>query len=348
MKVRITSPVRILPSLSLLLVVLLSFTSCFYQRQRSEAWEMEGEDADSLGFVSEHHFSVGYTFSVQTDSLQLCTEIPSRAQLLSVVPDSVSVRCNDVLIVAQICMVPEDEVDSVWVKVARDQATQGWLRESALLRSVAPDDPISVAIFRFSGNHVRGTLILVSVVLFFLFLQFLYSYMRSFCLRRDEERPYRTFWSAVFSPYPTLLRITMSGSAVFYASMQLFAPHQWADFYFHPTLNPFAVSPLLGAFLFSVWTLLLFFLATADDAFRQLGFVQFVLYMVLTVTILAILYLFFSLTTLVFVGYPLCLLFIVWSVCRYLSRLSPRYRCGECGKPFHAKGFCPHCGARNE
>ena len=70
--------------------------------------------------------------------------------------------------------------------------------------------------------------------------------------------------------------------------------------------------------------------------------------MMLTVTTLAILYLFFSLTTLVFVGYPLCLLFIVWSVYRYLSRLSPRYRCGECGKPFHEKGFCPHCGARNE
>lgn len=338
---------RLFKPISLLLVVLLSFTSCFYQHHRSEAWETEGT-ADSLEFAMKHHFTVGYTFRVQTDSLHLCTEIPSRAQLLAVVPDSVSVYRSDVLIVAQVCMVPEDEVDSVWVKVARDQDTQGWLRESSLLCSVSPDDPISIAIYKFSGNHVRGTLILTSVVLFFLFLQFLYSYMRSFCLSADSERPSRAFWSVLYSPYPTLLRITMSGAAVFYASMQLFAPHQWAEFYFYPTLNPFAVSPLLGAFLFSVWTLLLFFMAMADDAFRQLGFVQFVLYILQSITVLAILYLFFSLTTLVFVGYPLCLVFIGWSVYRYLTRLHPCYRCGRCGKPFHMKGTCPHCGTQND
>lgn len=332
----------------LFMAVLLSFTSCFYQQQRTDAWDMEGESVDSLDFMAKHHYTVGYTFCVQADSMSICTEIPSRAQLLSVVPDSVYVCCSDILIVADVSVVPEDCVDSVWIKVARDQDTQGWIRESSLLRSVAPDDPISIAIFKFSGNHVRGTLLLAAIVLFVLTLQLLYSYMCSFCRSMGEERPSRTFWSAVYSPYPTLLRITMSGAAVFYASMQLFAPQEWAGFYFHPTLNPFAVSPLLGAFLFSVWIMLLLFMAVIDDTSRQLRFVQFFFYMWLTVTVLAILYLFFSLTTLFFVGYPLCLVFVVWSFYRYFTKLSPRFRCGKCGKPFHTKGFCPHCGADNE
>ncbi|MDE5788422.1 MAG: zinc ribbon domain-containing protein, partial [Bacteroidaceae bacterium] len=58
---------------------------------------------------------------------------------------------NDPLVVAQIEIIPEDPMDSVWVKVARDQMTQGWIHESELLEAVVPDDPISQGIYIFSN-----------------------------------------------------------------------------------------------------------------------------------------------------------------------------------------------------
>lgn len=339
--------IRCFYHLSICLLALLCLNSCFYRHHREGAWDADSEQADSVDFFEKHHYTVGYTFVVQADSLSLCTEIPSRAQFLSVAPDSVMAYSADELIVSDFCIVPEDSVDSVWVKVARDQATQGWLRETTLLPSVSPDDPISIAIYNFSGNHVWGTFSLMGIVLFVLSIQFLF-YIRSAKGRQGDKGAKHFFWKSIYSPYPTLLRIVFSGSAVFYSSIQLFAPHMWSEFYFHPTLNPFAVPPLLGAFLFSVWIMLLFFFATLDDAFRQLSFGRFMLYMLLTITVLAILYLFFSLTTLVYLGYPLYLCFLLWSLFRYFKKLRPRFRCGKCGKPFHARGICPHCGSENE
>ena len=38
---------------------------------------------------------------------------------------------------------PADSVDSVWVKVARDQETMGWVHEKELLEKVVPVDSVS-------------------------------------------------------------------------------------------------------------------------------------------------------------------------------------------------------------
>lgn len=328
--------------------LVLQLSSCYYQHHRTDAWDADDTVSSTFDFVEKHHYSVGYNFVVQKNMLSLCTEIPSRAQQLSIMPDSVYVRKGDDIIVADIAIVQEDESDSVWVKVARDQETQGWVRESTLLPSVSPDDPISNAIYVFSGNHVWGTFLLVGIVLFTLFVQMWWRYVHQ---QRKDSR----FWAHVLVPlnfsicsiYPTLLRIALSGAAVFYASIQLFAPHVWADFYFDPTLNPFAVPPLLGAFLFSAWLILLFVFATVDDTFRQLSFGKSMLYLLYTITVLAILYLFFSLTTLVYVGYPFYFLFCVFSIYRYITKLRPRYRCGRCGMPIHDKGICPRCHTKN-
>ncbi len=339
---------RLFPILCCILAV-LSFNSCYYQQYRTDAWDVDDSASDSLDFVDQHHYSIGYNFVVQADSLPLCTEIPFRAQLLSVIPDSVTVHRYDDLVVAEIAIVPEDVTDSVWIKVARDQETQGWVKESLLLYSVSPDDPISIAIYKFSGNHLWGTFFLIGLVLV-VFLMHLVSsrQIRSTSSASSASHLKSPFLRTIFSPYPTLLRLTLSGSAVFYASLQLFAPQLWTEFYFHPTLNPFAVPPLLGAFLFSVWVMLIFFIATVDDCFRQLSVGRAVLYLLVTVTVLAVLYLFFSLSTLVYVGYPLFVLFCIYSVYHYIKRVRPRYRCGHCGAPLHEKGCCPYCGTNNE
>lgn len=375
--------VHVLSSVSkiLVLVCMLSLASCFSSHEE-DAFADERQDTlyvnlddtslvdnsekDSLlviassspkdSFALTHHYSIGYNFDVEIDSLSLCTEIPSRAQQLSVMPDSLSVYYGDILVVAEVQVVPEDSIDSVWVKVARDQSTQGWLRESDLLASVAPDDPISQAIYYFSGNHVFATLLLVIVVLFFLTTRFIKARAGSpkdgtsskiSLLSVKHYSPSQRL-TAVSSPYPIILCLTMGGAAVFYASMQLFVPDVWEEFYFHPTLNPFAEPALLGAFLVCVWLLLLFFIATVDDALRQLNLWQAFLYMLTMSTNLLLLYIFFSQATLLYIGYPLFLVYVYRVVKFYFERVNPKYHCGNCGKPLQKKGVCPHCGVLNK
>ena len=319
------------------LCILFCMQSCYYRQYTDATQDISEEKLDSMGFSRGHHYTVGFNFVVGVDSLELCTEIPSRAQQLTVMPDSIVVYDGDELIVAQIEVVPEDALDSVWVKVARDQLTQGWIRESQLLSSVVPDDPISLAIFFFSNNHVWITCLLA----FLSALMLLYRLVRF--RRFFDGAPMVT----VCSPFPLLLCLCMAGSAVFYSSMQLFAPQAWSDFYFHPTLNPFAVPPLLGAFLFSFWLLVLFFIAAVDDAIRQMRFSQVVAFVFSLITWMAVLYMFFSLTTLVYWGYPLYVLFAVFSIWMYFKHVRPLFSCGHCGRPLHRKGVCPYCGTQN-
>lgn len=330
-----------------MLVALLSMTlcSCYYRQQRTDAWDLNDTTLDSLAFAEHHHYTIGYNFLVRRDTLPLCTEIPSRAQQFTDVPDTVLLFRSDLIVVAQIEIVPEDSLDSIWVKVARDQETQGWVREHDLLPAVSPSDLISQAIYTFSGNHVWGTFLLAGILLLVVASRLWWSAHHK--QQGKALRWGRPSIGMLRSPYPVFLCLTMGGSAVFYSSMQLFVPHTWTEFYFHPTLNPFAVPALLGAFLFSVWAMLLFFMATIDDAIRQLSKLQALVYLFTIVTTLAILYLFFSLTTLIYLGYPLFLVFAVWLVRYYVVNIRARYRCGQCGKPLHDKGVCPHCGTLN-
>ena len=66
----------------------------------------------------------------------------------------------------------------------------------------------------------------------------------------------------ISSFYPTLLAVIVALSAAFYASIQLFAPETWREFYFHPSLNPFSQPLLLNIFLVLVWAMLIIGLAT--------------------------------------------------------------------------------------
>ena len=53
---------------------------------------------------------------------------------------------------ADIRIMSVDSIDSVWVQVARDQQTFGWIHESKLLPNVVPDDPniaIYIHLFRY-------------------------------------------------------------------------------------------------------------------------------------------------------------------------------------------------------
>jgi hypothetical protein len=147
--------------------------------------------------------------------------------------------------------------------------------------------------------------------------------------------------------YPTLLALFVAAAAVFYSTIQLVAPDSWRHYYYHPTLNPFAVPLHLGIFIFSVWALLLISLAAIDDIRRHLPFGETILYLFGLMGVCTINYVVFSISTLYYIGYPLLVIYVIIAVRRYIRKNRANYICGNCGQQLTNKGICPHCGANN-
>ena len=306
---------RLLLPLVLLLMSAMSLTSCYKQE---------------TGFTATHHYNQNYNFVVKADSMVIY-ENPDTA-----IYDSIIVYRGDQLVVAEIKTISNDTIDSVWVKLARDQMSQGWTRECDLLNGVAPDDPISQFIDLFSNNHLLLFLALVVIVTASYGLRKLY--------RRDA---YIVHFHDISSVLPTMLAILVATSATVYATILNFAPENWRHFYFHPTLNPFAVTPVIGLFVSLVWALIITGIAVVEDVMRRLPFGSAVLYLLGLAAICAVDYVVFSIFTLYYIGYVLLAAYIWFAVSR-LRLVLARYVCGNCGKRIPGLGKCPHCGAVNE
>ena len=306
---------RLLLPLVLLLMSAMSLTSCYKQE---------------TGFTATHHYNQNYNFVVKADSMVIY-ENPDTA-----IYDSIIVYRGDQLVVAEIKTISNDTIDSVWVKLARDQMSQGWTRECDLLNGVAPDDPISQFIDLFSNNHLLLFLALVVIV------------TASYGLRKLSRRDaYIVHFHDISSVLPTMLAILVATSATVYATIQNFAPENWRHFYFHPTLNPFAVMPVIGLFVSLVWALIITGIAVVEDVMRRLPFGSAVLYLLGLAAICAVDYVVFSIFTLYYIGYGLLAAYIWFAVSR-LRLVLARYVCGNCGKRIPGLGKCPHCGAVNE
>ena len=280
------------------------------------------------------HYDVDYNFVLAGDSLVLQEERPMHLLIVPEGADSSVVFRGDPLVVAQIEVIPEDSIDSVWVKVARDQLTQGWVHESALLAAVVPDDPISQGIHLFSDRHVIGAIAL------------LVAAIAAMLVRRMRRRRFHiVHFGDIASPYPMLLCLAFAAATVLYTSIQMFVPDLWAEFYFHPTLNPFGQPTMLAIFLTLAWLIVVLAIASLDEIRRSLPVAEAILYVLSLLAVLAALYLFFSLTTQYFLGYCLWMLYAAAALVRYLRRHRPRYRCAQCGAPMHDSETCPRCGA---
>lgn len=296
-----------------------------------DAWNLTDQQLDSISFSTTHHYSQGFNFVVKSDSLELYDETPMSTY------DSVTVYHGDRLVVAEIMTQPTDTIDSVWVKVARDQVTMGWIHESDLLDKVAPDDPISQFIDTFSDTHLLIFLSLVGVV------GALYG------LRLLMRRKARIIhFHDINSFYPTLLALLVASSATLYSSIQLFAPDSWRHFYYHPSLNPFSLPQHLALFVSSVWAIIIVGLAVVDDIRHQLPFAEAILYLCGLGAVCAVDYIVFSITTLYYVGYPLLIAYYVFSFRCYYRQATSHYVCGNCGAKLSKKGRCPVCGAINK
>ena len=312
-------------------LVMLLFSSCYnHGQQTPDAWDLTKQQIDSISFFTTHHYTQNYNFLVRASRLPLADALPLLAF------DTLYVLRGERVVVADIQVVPTDTIDSVWVKVARDQITQGWIRETELLAGVSPDDPISQFIDAFSDTHLLIFLALCVIV------GGVYAMRR--LLRRNA---YIVHFHDIDSPFPTVLCLLVSASATLYASIQNFGAESWRHFYYHPSLNPFALPWYLGIFVASVWAILIIAVASFDDTRRRLPAGDAVLYLAGLTAVCAVDYVVFSISTLYYVGYLLLAAYAVFALHCFFRYAHYRYRCGRCGQPLRHKGSCPHCGANN-
>lgn len=303
-----------------LILLCLLLTSCYYH----------GEDATL--------YEVGDNFELSADSMYLQSSQPLHFQPIDTLCEQLVIRYGDPLVVAETDIIPEDSVDSVWVKLARDQVTMGWVHQRDFLQSVVPDDPISRFIHLFSVKHLGVFSVIFAIALLTLLWQVF-----------SKRRPHVFFLRDILSVYPTILVITLAASALLYASIQHYIPQTWMLYYYHPTLNPFELPLILSLFLCSVWVLLVLALATIDEVRRQLPLPEAVLYLVSLLGCCILAYLLFTLAAhSPGGGYILFLLFALVLIVRYYRHSRPRYLCGNCGRKLVKLGKCPHCGAENQ
>lgn len=279
-----------------------------------DAWDLTRQQLDSISFYTTHHYTQNFNFVVTGDSLVVVAQQPEDMAVPDVVSveiqtesgeyhkDSITLLRNERIVVADIKTVPSDTIDSVWVKVARDQLTFGWVHESELLSKVSPDDPISQFIDFFSDAHLL------------IFLAFCVVVVAAYGIRRLLRRGAKiVHFNDIPSFYPTALCLLVASSAVLYSSIQLFGAETWRHFYYHPSLNPFALPFWLGVFVSSVWAIVIVAIATVDDVTRQLPLGASILYLSGLGAICAVCYVVFSITTLYYAGYPLLIAYYVFA-----------------------------------
>lgn len=328
------------------IIPLMVLTSCYRGKSKEHDAMTEGDSLlfspeqrralqDSISFFSHHHYTNNYNFIVTSDSLPLIIQRPEE-----LVADEdthyLYIHHHEDLVVADILVLPSDTVDSVWVKLAHDQETIGWIHEKDLLPNVSPNDPISQFISTFSDFHLLVTLIFVAVI-FAVYVVYLFYRKKARFIHIND----------IPSFYPTALVLIVAMAATFYSTIQLFYPEIWKHYYYHPTLNPLSVPAILSIFLFMVWLLPIAAIAAVDDAFRHLHFGEAVMYMLGLSAVCLMVYILFSVSTLYYIGYPLLVAYVVYSVTSFYRNRRLTYFCGNCGKAIARKGKCPYCGSNN-
>ncbi|EJW91376.1 hypothetical protein, membrane [gut metagenome] len=338
-------PSKLLRKLLLLLCGVLLMVlpvSCYYSYpQQEDHWVVKGNGGvDSVDFYIRHHYWRNFFFEA-VDSLQLMQAPAMETTFATTMPilPVPKVGRGDELGVMEVKIDATTQPATVWVKLARDQLCQGWVTEAELLEKAVPDRPVSKFIHHFSDRNLLAVLVCIVVALL--------SYLiRGACHKQLQI----VHFNDIRSFYPTLLCLTVSLGAVLYGTMQRFAPETWVEFYFHPTLNPFDphLPLVLSAFVASVWLIFIVGVAVLDDLLRLPDFSGSITYLMGLAGVCMMLYLFFTVSVHIYIGYPLLAAYWVFAFRRHFQKSTPHYRCGNCGAPLAHRGKCPECGAFNE
>lgn len=311
-----------------ILLLMVTLVSCHYSKTVVSENEHTDSSSDSIIDILNRHYTLNTNFEVTSDSLML-QQLP----LIDVVP----VYKGDKLVVAEFMIQPEDSIDSVWVKVARDQYSIGWMRESDLLSNVVPLDSVSQFIHFFSNSHT--TIFLVVLAIFGV----------AYILRAFKKKRVHLVWfNDIESVFPALLSFLIATAATLYVTIQHFFPDLWQQFYYEPSLNPFKLPFIISMFMVNIWLIILVGIATIDDILHHSHFDTIFFYLLGLMSYCILLYLFFTVATYIYIGYICLPLYGVWSYKRIQMSSSFQYICGNCGSKIKKKGVCSHCGAINE
>lgn len=311
---------------------------------------------DSLTFRLTHHYTQNYNFVVKADSLVL---VPREGDVSM---DTCVVKGGDLIVVADIRHVGGETVlsddgldtlgvqpDTFYVKVARDQLTMGWVEETELLGKVTPNDPISQLIDTLTSSRFlwMSSLLLIGFVAYHIRR----SKRKGLDVLESLRRLPSSFFSmntALPSVYPPLLLVLVACTSVLYASVQMAVPEFWQEYYFHPTMNPLLLPPLMALLVALVWLSLIVLLAVVFEVYSLFDFLHGVSYLLELSGVAMFVYLIFAWTTPFYVGYVLLPAFVLLECYVYWEHVRYRYECGNCGKRIAEKGVCPHCCAKNE
>lgn len=304
--------------------VMLCVTACHYPASLSK-WK-EGK-TDSLSLNEPRPYALNSNFEVTADSLWLY-QLPFT--------DSVKVSRGDRLVVAEFAVHKQEAQDSVWVKVARDQETIGWLSERRLLENIVPSDPISKCIHWFSNTHTVPFFIILG-------LFFLWTVLRA--VRRKQIRLLGL--NDIDSVFPIVLSWLLASAAVLYNSVLYFVPQTWEQYYYDPSLNPFELPFILGLFIVCVGLIGVVGIALLDDLFHQTTLEISFFYLVGLASCCIFLYIFFTYIW-IYLAYLCWIGYSVLCIIRLRKSSSYPYACGACGAKMRTKGICPHCGALNQ
>ena len=293
------------PVIVAIIMMVMTFSSCY----NSTDWRITLNDStltdaqkDSITFIGKKHYGINYNFIITADSLNFINQEPEEF-LQGLIVDSFRLYKDEPIVVADFRTLPNDSLDSLWVKIAGSEYSVGWIHESELHKGVVPDDPISQFIDTFSNIHL----------LIFCIVAFLVAGSYAI-IRIIKKKAYIVHFNDIESFYPTALALTVAIAATLYASIQKFTPDDWQEFYYHPTLNPFVTPTLLCTFLVFVWVMFIIAIATLDDVCRQLKAIEAFQYLIGLSAICAFNYIFFSILTLHTIGYLLLIIYIFLAI----------------------------------
>ena len=299
------------------------------------------QQVDSVVFRLTHHYGPNFNFELKADSMIL---VPREGDLIQ---EPCVVRNKDLLVVAQIKRIEASDStmeDTFLIKVAHDQTTMGWVKESELLENAVPDDPISQLIDFMTGSRA----IWMSSFLGFGVIAFFFRKMRKQKMSIGLSELKVVDLIEMDSFYPPLLLILVACVAALYASVQNFVPEFWQEYYFHPTMNPLLLPPIMAVLVTLVWLTLIVIVAVVIEVYNNFYSFRGIIYLFEIAGLCMLIYLLISWTILIYVGYLLLPILIAYLIYYYFKYIRCTMTCGHCGRKIREKGICKHCGAINE
>lgn len=295
-----------------LLILLWTLSFCTLNAQNAEVADSDSirildltpQQKDSLIFRLTHHYTDNFNFLVKADTLIL---LPREGDLIQ---DTCRVVRGDLIAVAEIRSIPGDSIDSIWVKVAHDQMTMGWLPEHELLQGAIPNDDISQLLNAMTNSRAFW----MSALLLFGICAYL--------LHQGESRQlYLLKFNEMKSIYPFLFLALVAIMASVYATVQNFTPEYWQEYYYHPVLTPCGLPFIMSMLVCLVWLVIVVFIAVLDEVYHHFYFIPGMAYIFELLGLAMFVYLAISWTTLWYFGYlllPLFIAMLVWAFKKYV------------------------------